>query len=277
MMGFVVCTSVFSVREWRLAHPGGLVAHFLDVGQGDCAFLITPNGHQIVVDGGRDLAALPQIGADMPLLDHSIDLLVLSHPQLDHIFALPELLRRYHVGAVLMTGLAYNLRRYDEFLTLIAQQHVPVLIADPNKDLTLDDGVTLDTVWPPPVYLGKTVEEANNTSIALHVRYGSSAILFTGDMEEIEEEAILGSHASVRSNVLKVAHHGSKTSSSTGFLLAVHPSLAVISAGRHNTYGHPHKVTLERFHALKIPVRVTAWEGTIDVFCTKNDCATAPR
>ena len=262
-------------HEYLRLPDGHLHIYFLDVGQGDSALIVTPSGHQIVVDGGRDDTTLMYLGRYMPLFDRSIDLLVMSHPQMDHMFSFPDILRRYTVGHILMTGVDYKLARYRELLSLIKAQHIPVWVADPTHDIHLDDGVTLDIVWPPPTLLGKEMKDVNNSSIVLRVLYQTGATLtqelpigraiFTGDMEEKEERAVLASGADIRADVLKVGHHGSKTSSGTGFLLAIHPKSAVISCSKDNTYGHPHKVILERFKHLGIPVHVTAWEGTVEV------------
>ena len=268
IIGTLLCAAlVLCVHEFMLLPDGHLHIYFMDVGQGDGALVVTPSGKQIVIDGGpAGGPELSEIAKHMPLTDHTIDLLVLSHPQLDHIFAFPDILRRYAVGHVLMTGITYKLARYDEFLALLKEKHVPVWIADPSHDIDLGDGVVLDVVWPPPTLLGKEMKDVNNSSIVLRVMYhGSGAAIFTGDMEEKEERAALASGADVRATVLKAGHHGSKTSSGTGFLLAVHPTLVAISCGRNNTFGHPHKVILDRYKTLGIPFRVTAWEGTIEM------------
>lgn len=256
-------TLLLLLREVSLYPRGRFVVHFLDVGQGDGALLVSPSGKQILIDGGPDFSALEGLGRTMPFFDRSIDLLVLSHPQLDHMRAFPEILRRYAVRGVLMTGVLYDLPQYEEFLALLKEKRTPLIIADPGKDLAMGDGLTLDILWPPPALFGKAMKEVNNSSIALRALFGPHTVLFTGDMEESEEWEILASGADVRADVIKVPHHGSRTSSSTGFLLEVQPSLAVISVGRDNRYGHPHKDVLARYASLGIPVRTTAQEGRI--------------
>ncbi len=260
LVGIFLC-----VHELLRMPDGKLHIYFMDVGQADSALTVTPSGKQIIIDGGRDDTPLAEIARHLPLLDRTIDVLILSHPQLDHMFAFPSILRRYHVDRILMTGVEYDLPRYHEFLRLVAEQQIPVWIADPGFDIDFGDGVTADIVWPPPTLLGSAFKDINNSSIVLRVMYGENVTLFTGDMEEKEERAVLASGRDVSATLLKVAHHGSKTSSGTGFLLAVQPNVAAISCGKNNTYGHPHAVVLERFERLRIPVRVTAWEGEIDL------------
>lgn len=264
----VLCagTLLLAVREWRLLPDGKLHAWFLDVGQGDSALLVTPSGRQILIDGGPDLSALEAIGKRMSFFDRSIDLLVLSHPNLDHLASFPEVLRRYRIGAVLMTRSPYELARYKEFLTELELRRIPVLLADPARDLDLGDGVLLDVVWPDASSLAAhPVRDANNASIVLRVLHRDRAILFTGDMEEEEERTVLASGADLDADVLKVAHHGSKSSTSTGFLLAVTPNLAIISVGDGNRYGHPHPAILERLRHFGVTVKTTMERGDVEV------------
>ncbi|MBI5156217.1 MBL fold metallo-hydrolase [Candidatus Peregrinibacteria bacterium] len=260
--GILILTLLLATREVSLHAHGKTVIHFFDVGQGDSTLIVSPSGKQILIDGGPDFSALEGLGRAMPFFDRTIDLLVLSHPQTDHILAFPEILRRYNVSAVLMTGIAYNLPRYEKFLTLLRGQKIPVIIANPAKDIDAGDGLVLDIVWPPPVLFGEKIKEVNNSSIVLRVLYGNHSALFTGDMETSEENEVLRSGADLRADIIKVPHHGSKTSSSTGFLLVVRPQLAVISVGKENTYGHPNKGIVDRYARFGIPVRTTM-AGTI--------------
>jgi len=191
-------------------------------------------------------------------------LLVLSHPHLDHLASFPDILRRYQVKAILCTCQPYNSVRYNELLSLLDREHVQKIIADPAHDLDMGDGVTLDVVWPHPL-TAKELKDANNTSVVLRVLYGKHAIFFSGDMEKKEEDAILHSHQDIHADVLKVPHHGSRTSSSTGILLAIHPSLAIISVGNGNKYGHPNLDVLERYKHFGIPVQLTEREGEVSL------------
>lgn len=253
--------------EWRALPNGKLRLSVLDVGQGDAIFIETPSGKQILMDAGPDFSVLPQLAERMPKTDRSIDLLILSHPHLDHLAAFPEIIRRYEIGAVLLAGMQYPGERYAEMLDEMAKRRIPIIVADPAKDLDMGDGVVLDVLWPKPIYFGKQAndDDVNNTSVALRVLYKDQSVVLTGDMEEEEESKILRSGADVRGTVLKVAHHGSKTSTSTGFLLAVRPQLAIISAGRDNKFRHPSVEILDRLKHFHIPVRITKDDGSIDL------------
>ncbi len=253
------------MRELRLRPDGRLHAYFLDIGQGDSILLVTPGGKQILIDGGPDLKALEHLGRFLPFFDRSLDLVVLTHPNLDHLAAFPEILRRYRTEAFLFTGVAFKFPRYDAILAELRESDTQVSFADPKRDIDMGDGVILDIVWPPRDVFGKEFSEVNDTAMVIRVLHASGSILLTGDIEEKAEEEILRTGADIQSTVLKVAHHGSRTSSSTGFLLAVRPSLAVISLGAENTYGHPHAVTLDRLRAFGIPIRRTDLEGTVEI------------
>lgn len=232
---FLFLLSALCIREISLLPDGKLHMHVFDVGQGDSIFLVTPSGKQILVDGGPDLSTLRYLGRYMPLLDRSIDIVVMTHGDLDHRASLPEVLRRYDVSM------------------LLTPQN-----ADPTMDIALGDGTTLDIIW------GNTpMKNRNDQSVVFRVLYKNYSILLTGDIEQKAEAAILATGADVRADTLKVAHHGSMTSTSTGFLLAVDPKEAFISAGRDNRFGHPHTEVLDRLERFGIPKETTAESGVI--------------
>ena len=253
------------MREIALQPDGRLHAHVLSIGQGDSIFLVSPSGAQILIDGGVDLSPLEEIGKRMPFFDRTIELVVLTHPNTDHMTVFPELLKRYTVKQVLLSGVQFDLGLYEAMLEEIDRAGIPVILADPAKDIVFDDGLILDIIWPPRTAFGSKPKESNDASIVMRAMFGTGSILLTGDIEEPAESAILASGADVRSTVLKVAHHGSRTSSSTGFLLAVDPQLAVMSLGAGNSYGHPHQEVLDRFRHFGIPVQRTDLDGSVEI------------
>jgi beta-lactamase superfamily II metal-dependent hydrolase len=261
----VLVILLLAVREVLMAAPRQeTTVHFFDVGQGDASLVIGPSGEQIVIDGGPNLSLLEHLERTMPFWDRTIDLLVLSHPHQDHLFAFPELLKRYAVHNVLMTGMDFSLPRYREMLTLLKEKNVNVLLADPAKDIIFRDGLMLDVVWPRPGLLGQK-GDANNTSVALRVLYGKDSVLFTGDMEEPEERDILSAGIDVSADILKVAHHGSRTSSSTGFLLAVKATQAVVSVAAENSYKLPNDDVLQRLRNFGMAMHLTSLSGSLTV------------
>lgn len=261
----LVALNTLAFRELSLQPDGKLHVHFLDVGQGDAIFLVTPLGKQVLVDGGPDLSALEHLGEVMPFMDRRIDLVVLTHPDADHVTALPQVIERYQIDAVMLTGVEHGSGRYDAFLSMIKDHDVDVLLPDPQKDLNLGDGVILDIIWPDESVAGTHPKDQNALSITMRVLYNNHAIMLAGDIEKSAEAEILASGTDVRSEVLKAGHHGSRTSSSTGFLLAVAPDTIIISAGEDNSFGHPHPEVLERFAMINADVLNTAKEGTISL------------
>ncbi len=265
----LLCACLLLWREYAVAPDGRLHTVFLDVGQGDAAFLQTPSGRQILIDCGPDTALLQGLGKRMSFFDRSIDLLILSHADLDHIGGCIDVLRRYTVTSVLFPAVDADVPRFREFTAMLTQQRIPVLLANPAQHIDLGDGVLLDILWPTDDALAR-FDDRNDLSVTLRVTHGETSILFTGDLGEAAESALLASGADVRADILKVGHHGSSTSSSTGFLLAVGADLAVISAGRDNSFGHPHPSVVQRLQILGMAIRNTAEEGAIEVIGSRE-------
>lgn len=260
----ILCAA--SVREFLVRPDGFTHVFILDVGQGDGIFIVGPSGQQLLIDAGPDLSALSAISRRMSFFDRTIDVAILTHPHLDHLYAFPELFERMDVRSTILTGVAVDLPQYKDMLAILKEKQLPVLIADPAHDIDLGDGLMLDILWPPPVYAGNaTDKDINDTSIVAMLRYGQDSILLTGDMEEAEENELLASGADLHATILKAGHHGSRTSTSTGLLLAVDPDLAVISAGSSNTFGHPHVSTLKHLEHFGVSVRRTDLEETIEI------------
>lgn len=251
--------------EWQRLPDDKFHITLLDVGQGDAIIITTPSHQRILVDGGPDLLLLERLGEELPFFDRTIDLLVLTHQDSDHITAFPSLLERYDVDRILLTGTANLNSRYEAFLDAADRSGAEIIIAQADHDLDLGGGVILDVLWPVESIFGDKVKQTNNASIVAKLIYKDHEVLLTGDIEEKTEEELLKAGYDLHADILKVPHHGSKTSSSTGFLLAVAPDLALISVSRENTYGHPHPTVLARYEHLGIPVRRTDLEGGLEM------------
>ena len=263
-IGMMIISFLF-LRETALLPDGKLHLHILDVGQGDSILLITPSGKQVLVDGGPDLSTLSHLERFIPFFDRTIELVILTHPDSDHVTALPSVLERYGVNHVLMTGVHHASGRYAALQSGISAQSISVLFPDPSMDIDLGDGVVLDVVWPSKNLISVTPKNQNSASVVVRVLYKGHAILLPGDIEIEAEHEILASGANIRSSILKVPHHGSRTSSSTGFLLAVAPDIGLISAGKDNRFGHPHRDVVDRYSAFGIPTKTTAHDGVISL------------
>jgi competence protein ComEC len=215
--------------------PGALVVDFLDVGQGDAALLTTPHGHQVLIDGGPSGIELArEIGAVMPHWDRTLDAVVLSHPQEDHAGGLPEVLDRFRVARVYDDGASNATLTVAEYERRARKR--TALAAGDEFEV---DGVRFEVLWPPRSF---TSENLNDLSLVVRVTYRETAILFTGDAEMPALEQVLAA-GTVHADVLKVPHHGSKTTGAD-FFRDVSPAVAVISVGSANIFGHPHPDTL---------------------------------
>lgn len=238
---------------------------FLDVGQGDSELIVSPSGKRILIDGGPDLTTLEQLGSHLDFFNRRIDLLILTHPHLDHIASFPAILKRYDIGQVLMSGVDYNQPRYAHMLAEMNAQKIPLLRSEPGHTIDIGDGLIFDMLWPPPDAFGTYHSNPHDEVVVLRARFKNHSALFTGDLEQRYEGKIIASGLDIHAEILKIGHHGSLTSTSTGFLIAVHPDLAIISVGKANLFGHPKQAILDRLTHFGIPTKRTDRDGTIDV------------
>ena len=248
---FVIAIAIWS---FVFAEENGkfLKVKFLDVGQGDAIFVETPDRKQILVDGGPDLSILEKIGRAMPFYDRYIDIVLLTHPEADHLNGLIEVVKRYNIGAIIMTGIFRNTAQYKEFLNIIENRKIPVYLAKSGGEIDFRNNIKMDILYPFDNLKGKVLSDSNNTSIVAKLIYGNFETLFTGDIEKSVENKLINSNADLKSDILKIAHHGSKTSTTDNFLKAVNALIAVIEVGKDNQYGHPHQEVLERLKNLQI-------------------------
>ena len=229
-----------------------LTVHVLDVGQGDSILIESPTGRRVLIDGGPDGALLQQrLAEHLPWWSRRIDVVILTHPSADHLIGLTESLRRYDVGFVvdpqLESGTVYG-RQWAAAL----RERADLTVARAERGTTLDlgGGARLELLHPPPDRPFDTATEHDDNSVVAKLSYGDVSFLFTADIYSPGERFLLDSGVDMRATVLKVAHQGSRYSSSKEFLEAVSPRVAVISAGEGNRFGHPHPETLERLESL---------------------------
>ncbi|MBI5466083.1 MAG: MBL fold metallo-hydrolase [Candidatus Kerfeldbacteria bacterium] len=246
-----------------LPSPSLLRLTFFDVGQGDAALIQTPDGQIILIDGGPDRTILKKLGSALPWNERTIDLMILSHPHSDHVSGLIPVLERYRVRQVLASGVVHTTPEYLKWLELVRDKKIPLTVAQAGQRLELAGGVAVEVLWPVASYAGQRVGDLNATSIVNQVRYGATSVLFTGDTPRENEQVMLEAGADLKADILKVAHQGSRTSSSEEFISSVAPEVAVIPVGRHNRYGHPHAEVVERLSKLVHQVLRTDLEGDI--------------
>ncbi len=238
---------------------------FFDVGQGDAIFIETLANQQILIDGGPDLTILEKLGKELPFWDRYIDLIVLTHPEHDHINGLIEVIKRYKVGGILTNGIVRDTAEYKEWKKIIKEKNIPIYIAQAGELISLDNNIKLFILYPFENLLGKTSKKTNNTSVVAQLIYKDFELLLTGDIEKEVEQKLINSGIDLKSDILKVPHHGSKTSSTKDFIKAVSPILAIIQAGKDNPFGHPHQIVLERLNSNNIAVFRTDKDGDIEV------------
>jgi competence protein ComEC len=243
-----------------------LEVSFLDVGQGDAILIQTPSRQQILIDGGPDPEAISLwLGKKLPFWDKSLDLVVLTHPEDDHLVGLVEVLGRYQVGQVLEPDLEQDTPAYKEWLRLIDEKDIKRTLAKAGQQIELGDGIRIEVLHPQEDLLKDTDSDINNNAIVLRLVWKKVSFLLTGDIFEEAEREILYQGYKLSSTVLKVAHHGSATSTSTHFLAAVDPQVAVISVGGDNLFGHPNQETMDRLRERlsEDKIYLTSEQGTI--------------
>jgi len=248
--GLALILALSSVLLWlAITAPvsGRLTVTFLDVGQGDAILIEDPAGHRILVDGGPSGEALTSaLGRRLPFYDRRIDLLVLTHPQSDHLGGLPAVLDRYGVGSVLASPIGADTAVYWVWREAVGAAALPYVEALRGQWADLGGGARLTVVSPDPSLLAANEGDPNEASVVLRLSMGRVAILLTGDIGTEGEADLIHSGTDLRAAVLKLAHHGSDTSSSPQFVRRVGSVVDIISVGANNRYGHPSPDVLDR-------------------------------
>ena len=220
-----------------------LEVSFLDVGQGDATFIKSPSGFNMLVDTGVSDRVFGEISKRLPFYSKKIDILVLTHPDLDHIGKAPKIIKRFDVGKIILSG-DFNDSDSDKAVYLEARKkNIEIIYARRGQGIVFPDGLSALVLFP-----DRDAEkfESNTASIGLKVSYGEVNFILTGDMPSAVEKYLTGLDKNLLdSEVLKAGHHGSKTSSNKEFVNMVSHLYSIISAGKDNRYGHPHKEALD--------------------------------
>lgn len=227
----------------------------MDVGQADAILIKTPSGNTALIDAGKDKKVLRELGKFLPFYSRTINLSLVSHFHQDHFLGFFEVLERYKNNLILGLGSA-DFKLKQEWLGLLKKKKIPEFAASRGTRIHLDKDLYLDILSP-----FKNTESKEPMVIGRLV-YQNVSFLFTGDAVSEEEHRLLAAKTRVQTDILKVSHHGSRYSTSSFWLSAVNPKLAIISVGK-NSYGHPHRDTLERLGEKQIPVLQTLKESGI--------------
>lgn len=229
---------------------------FFAVGQGDSEMVVMPGNVKVLVDAGPPNGkAAQQLGSVLPWHDRYIDLVILSHAELDHFGGLPDVLQRYGVGAIVYNGEGSDAESFKELAELIKEEKIPVVVLDEGSKIIYASS-TIDI-------LSAHGKNRNEGALVAKFTGGGVSALFTGDIGK-ETESALMKKKNVKADILKIPHHGSKFSSTKEFLAAVQPKIAVIEVGK-NSYGHPTKVVLDRISAISTRLFRVDRDGTIQL------------
>jgi competence protein ComEC len=247
--------------DWQALHRK-LTFAMLDIGQGDGLFIESPTGTQVLVDGGPPGAIMKQLPKMMHFFDKSIDAIVITNPDADHIGGFLDVLKTYKIGQVFEPGTFNDSATYKNLENAIKAQGIPDTVVHNGMQLDLGGGVVIDILFPDRDVSTWTT---NDGSIVARLSYGATSVMLTGDATSETEKLILAGNSadSLKSTILKVGHHGSRTSTSPEFVQALQPAYALISDGVKNKYGHPHQETLDTLKQFAVQVLRTDLLGTI--------------
>ena len=253
---FFVWQAVFA-EERR----GELLVAFLDIGQGDAIYIEAPNGNQMIIDGGPNGKILEELSKVMPPYDHSIDMIVVTNPDADHYAGFIDVLKNYDVAKIMEPGTVSDTATYEVFEKAVGDEGSEKIFARRGMNIKLSEDVSFNILFP-----DRNVSESkiNDGSIIGKLTYGNTSVMFTGDTTKKIENYLVGLDGkNLKSDVLKVAHHGSRTSTSENFVGFASPLYAVISDGKNNRYGHPHQETLDTLQKFGVKTFRTDQVGTV--------------
>ncbi len=259
----IVLTLVFLALFYKTEKPLKLV--MLDVGQGDAIYIETPNGTNMLIDSGRDKTVLYELGEVMSFNQNKIDIIEVSNPDLDHIGGFPFVMEKYKIKNIISPGTNHDsLEAFGEIEKLAQEKQIPVLKPKQGTVIMLDqkENITYTILWPTGNVNGW---EVNAGSLVGLITYGDKKILLTGDAPKEVEDQIINKYKDELQNIdiLKVGHHGSKTSTGSALAMLARPKYALISAGKNNRYGHPHKIVLDNLNNVGSKILVTKDTGRI--------------
>lgn len=273
LLALLLLAASFIFISRTLSHRGLLTVSVLNVGQGDAIYIEAPNGAQFIIDGGPGSALLSELGHVMPFFDRTLDGIMITNPDKDHYEGFLALLSRYKVGRVVEAGTYSDTSTYAALEKMIEDKKMPKVIAKRGMKIMIDSerGVYIEILFP-----DRDVSKlsTNDGSIIARLVYGNTSVMLQGDAPEKIESYLLSLDAlQLDADILKIGHHGSRTSTALEYVKAVSPNYAVISSGKDNRYGHPHKEVLENLSVLNIPILRTDTDGRITFVSDGNNFA----
>lgn len=240
-----------------------LIVHFIDVGQGDSTFIEFPNGETSLIDAGTRGAGDKVVSYLNNLDVKKIDYLIATHPHEDHIGGLPKVIRNFDINKVYMPDKTSNTLIFEELLMEIQNKDLNITLGK-GKDVIMDEGKLKYSILAPN---RNDYSIINDFSIVTKIKYMDNSIIITGDAEKNSEKDILDSNYKLKADILRIGHHGGSTSSIKEFLEEARPDYSIISVGKDNSYGHPHKETLNRLNKIDTKIMKTDELGDIVFIC----------
>lgn len=235
---------------------------FFDVGQGDAILIKVGYLYQVLIDGGPGRKVLEGLSREMPWWDKQIDLVVLTHPEKDHLEGLISVLEVYQVENIVWTGVLHSTQLFQKWLEAVDQEGARVKIAKAGQRIFVSQA-EIDVLYPFENLQGLEVNNVNRTSVVTRLLFGKTSFLFPGDIYSADERQLIKKGLDLDSDVLKLAHHGSKTSNSEPFVQIVSPNIAIAQVGENNKYRHPHQSVLETLKKYNVKLLRTDRDGDI--------------
>jgi len=255
---------VFLNYYLKIRNNKNLNIFFLDSGQADTILIKTPEEQNIIIDlGSKD--GLKGVGQQIFWWDRKIDILIITHPHDDHILAIPQLIDKYKINKIIFTGIIYDSPIYEEIIKKAQDKKIKLLIPQINQKILLGESCELDFLYPLENLKNKKIENINNSSIVNRLRYKNNYFLFMGDSEIDVEKKLLEKSYELKSDVLKVGHHGSISSSHQEFIKKINPKISIIMVGKNNKFNHPSLRTLNKLQKIGSLIFRTDLNGDINI------------
>ena len=256
------------LSEYKKLYPRNYEIYFYDMSIGESILIKTPKGKTIMIDTGLNNEIIKKLSKTLSVFKKNIDVLVITHGDSDHLGGVLDIFKYFEVSHIFFTGAEKESKLFTKFWETVQKEKISYTVMEETKDFVIEDDIIFDTLFPVS-NISYMKNHTNNESVVFMLEINNKKILFTGDIEKETELEILKTGQQLNADILKVAHHGSKSSSIPDFIQEVAPRYAIIQAGVDNKYGHPHKQTIETLEENSIETLVTAKMKDI-VVCIKD-------